>query len=223
MPRSISHFLLPVISFALFLTPPSAQADLVWAQREIHVSATPLQKEIVASFPFENTGAEVVRFKDLRSGCSCVSMTVSTMVVPPGAKGDVTVRFAPEFRIGKQKRPIAVSFDDENETKLSLYLIVDIPEIIRPEPLFLRWTPEDALHPKSVTLVTDENYPIESVSIRSRHHGWATRATPIANSRNYSVEVLPNRTGKPQGQYVEVEARLASGEVKRTQVYVVVR
>jgi hypothetical protein len=198
-------------------------ADLAWDAKEIHLKATPSDKEVVARYGFRNEGKEAVKFKSFASTCGCVAITVSTMVVPPGAKGDVTVTFAPEFRIGTQRRPIAIQFDDEERTKMALYLIVEIPEIVRPQPAFLKWGEGEAMERKSVTIVTDEKYPVESIRVLSSHPSWKTKVTPLENSRNYALEVLPRRGPAPQGQYVEVEAKLADGQTKRANLYVVVR
>ena len=133
------------------------------------------------------------------------------------------MKFTPEFRTGDQKRPIAIQFDDERQTRMALYLRVEIPEIIRPQPLFMRWGPEENLDPKAVTIVTDDKYRVESVSILPVNPLWETKVTPIENSGSYSLQIQPKRRQGPQAQFVEVEAKLAGGLVKRTRVYVVVR
>jgi Protein of unknown function (DUF1573) len=208
---------------ALLVSVPLASAQLVWENKEVHIKAAPMEKEVVARYPFKNEGKEVVKFKDFRSACGCVSITTSTMVVPPGESGEVTVKFVPEHRLGDQKRPIAVQFDDEKQSRIALYLRVEIPEIIRPQPIFLRWGAEETLEPKSVTIVTDENYPVESMKVRSVHPLWDARVTPIANSRNYTLQITPKRGQGPQSRHVELEALLANGHIKRTNLYVVVR
>jgi hypothetical protein len=208
---------------ALFLGSFAAHGELLWERKEVRLKATPLEREVVAVYPFKNEGAETIKFKSFKSTCGCVSITTSTMVVPPGAKGEVTVKFAPEYRIGDQKRPIAVEFDDERRTRMALYLRVEIPEIVRTEPIFLKWGPEESLGAKTVTIITDDQYPVESVSIRPTNPLWETKVERIENSRNYTLQVLPKRGPTPQAQYVEVEAKLADGQTKRTNLYVVVR
>ena len=207
---------------AVLLAGSSASAELVWESKEVHLKASPLDKVVVARYPFRNDGTEVVKFKSFKSACGCIEITATTMAVQPGGKGEVTVKFTPEFRIGDQKRPIAVQFDDAKQSRMALYLRVEIPEIVRPQPIFLRWGPEEALEAKAVTIVTDEQYPVESVSVRTTNPLWVTTVTPTENSRNYTLQVLPKRRVS-QAQYVEVEAKLADGQVKRTNVYVVVR
>jgi Protein of unknown function (DUF1573) len=197
--------------------------NLVWEQREVSLKAQPEDKEVTAQYRFKNEGRETIKFKSFKSACDCVSITASTMEVPPGGQGEVTVKFVPEHRIGTQKRPIAVQFDDATRSRMALYLTVEIPEIIRPQPIFLRWGPEEAIGPKSVTIVADEKYRVESMSVRGNPKHWQAKVMPIENSRNYLLEVLPKRTGMPQAQYVEVEAKFADGQVKRTNLYVVVR
>lgn len=218
--KTLSH---SAFTAALFLSASLANAELVWERKEVHLKALPTDKEVVASYPFKNEGTEPVKFKSFKSACGCVSITASTMVVPPGEKGEVTVKFTPEFRIGSQKRPIAIQFDDATQSKMALYLKVEIPEVIRPQPIFLKWGPEETMDPKAVTILTDEQYPVESVSVRSPHPQWEAKVVPIENSRNYSVQILPMRGREPQSRYVEVEAKMADGQVKRTNVYVVVR
>jgi hypothetical protein len=208
---------------ALLLTGLSARAELTWEHKEVHLKASPDEQEVVARYPFRNDGTETVKFKTFRSACGCVAITTSTMAVPPGAKGEVTVKFAPEYRLGDQKRPIVVQFDDAKQSKMALYLRVEIPEIVRPQPIFLKWGEQEEIEPKAVTIVTDEKYPVESVRVRTCHPAWETKITPIENSRNYTLEVLPRRGPAPHSQYVELEAKLADGRLKRTNVYVVVR
>lgn len=218
-----SSMYLRVFAAVLFAAGSTVHADLVWEKKEIRLKAEPLDKEVVARYAFKNESAEAVRFKSFDSSCGCVSITVSTMVVPPGASGDVAVTFAPEHRIGTQKRPIVVQFDDSKQSKMALYLIVEIPEIIRPQPLFLKWEEGEKIEPKTTTIVTDESYPVESMRVRSTHPHWQITLTQIENSRNYSVQVLPRRGPAPEAQYVEVEATLTDGHIKRTNLYVVVR
>lgn len=197
--------------------------NLVWDAKEIHLKAAPLEKEVVATYPFRNEGNETIKFKSFSSTCGCVSITVSTMVVPPGAKGEVTVVFAPEHRLGIQKRPIVIQFDDVERSRMALYLIVDIPEIVKPSPKFLKWAEGETIEPKSVTIVTDEKYPVESMRIISNHPHWKTKVTPVGNGGDHTLEILPRRGSMPLGEYVEVEAKLADGRIKRTNLYVVVR
>ena len=205
------------------LLPSAAGAELAWDTKEIRLKATASAKEVVARYRFRNDGSESVRFRSFNSTCGCVSITVSTMVVPPGASGEVVVNFAPEFRQGVQRRPIAVQFDDAQLSRMALYLVVEIPEIVKPQPAYLKWAEGETIEPKSVTIVTDENYSVESMRVRSSHPQWATKILPVENSHNFTLEVLPRRAPIPQGQYVEVEAKLTDGQVKRTNLYVVVR
>lgn len=200
-----------------------ARGELVWESRDVRVKATPEDKEVTAQYRFKNDGKELVKFRSFKSACGCISITASTMEVPPGGQGEVTVKFVPEYRIGAQKRPIAVQFDDERNSRTALYLTVDIPEIIKPQPIFLLWDPEEPIQPKSVTIVADEKYPVESMIVRSVHPHWQAKVVPIENSGNYTLEVLPRRGAAPQGKFVEVEAKFKDGQVKRTNLYVVVR
>ena len=223
MKKSIKPLCCSAFASALVFISSFAHAELIWEQKDLHLNAEPLQKEVIARYPFKNKGAEPVKFKSFKSACGCVSITASTMEVPPGGKGEVIVKFTPEFRLGDQKRPIVVQFDDAKQSRMALYLRVEIPEIVRPEPIFLRWGPEETLEPKTVTIVTDGKYPVESVSVRSKHPLWEAQITPIENTRNYTLQVVPKRGQGPLAQNVEVEAKLADGNVKRTNVYVVVR
>ncbi|MDB6173958.1 MAG: hypothetical protein JWL59_3269 [Chthoniobacteraceae bacterium] len=220
---SIRSLYKPAFAAALLVTSFTARAELVWEKKEVQLKATPFDKEVVAHYPFKNEGTEPVKFKAFKGACSCVSITVSTMVVPPGTTGEVTVKFTPEFRIGNQKRPIAVLFDDDKQTKMALYLKVEIPEIIRPDPIFLKWAEGENLGPKTATIVVDEQYPMTDFSVRPINPLWTATITPIENSRNYTLQILPKRSDQPQAQYVEVEAKLADGQLKRMNIYVVVR
>ena len=74
------------LTAALLLTSPLAFAELVWEQKEVHLKATPMDKEVVARYPFKNEGTEPVKFKSFKSTCGCVSITTSTMVVPHGSR-----------------------------------------------------------------------------------------------------------------------------------------
>ncbi len=220
MTKALSRLTLAV---ALLLTCAASQAELVWKHKEVTLAATPLEKEVSATYPFTNEGKEPVKFRSFKSGCSCVTVTSTTMEVPPGGAGEVTVTFKPEFRIGSQKRPVAVQLDDPAQTRMALYLTVNIPEIVRPEPIFLRWGPEEALEPKAVTIVTDEQYPVNDLSVRPINPLWEAKVARIENSRNYSLRIQPKRGQNPQSQYVEVEAKLADGQLKRAKIYVVVK
>jgi len=214
--------LLSIVAFMALATTWS-RAELSWEKKEIRVEATPLEKEITVRYPFKNSGSEEVKFKSIRTGCSCVSAEVDRLTVPPGGTGEVTVKFTPEFRIGEQKRPIAIQLDDANQTKVALYLRVDIPEVIRPSPIFLKWAAEEAVTGKSVTIITDEKFPVESVRVLPMRPPIETKVSLSDDGKNYSVEVLPKRQPEPQAFYLNVEAKLRTGETKRTAVYVVIR
>lgn len=215
------HFAIHIGALALVVH--LSQAELAWQTKEVHLDASPLEQMVEARYPFRNTGTEIVRFKSFKSACGCLEVTASTMTVPPGATGEVKVVFTPEFRIGSQKRPIAVQFDDAKQSRIALYLTVDIPEIVRPEPKFLRWGEGETMAAKAVTIVTDAQYPVESMRVRTANPHWVTRIEPVTNTSNYRLEVLPTRGATPRGEYVELEARLKNGQIKRTNLYVVVR
>ncbi|MGV3533697.1 MAG: DUF1573 domain-containing protein [Chthoniobacteraceae bacterium] len=208
---------------ALLWTTADARAELVWDTKEVHLKAALSDTEVIARFPFKNTGGQSVKFKSFKSACGCVTIEASTMEVAPGSTGDVKVVFTPEFRQGKQKRPIAVQFDDEKQTRTALYLHVELPEVIRPQPIFLRWGPEETLGTKEVTLEVDADQQVESMTVLPSNPLWETKVSPAPKGRDYVLQVTPKGRRGTQSKYVEVEARLANGQVKRTNVYVVVR
>ena len=201
----------------------SARADLTWDAREIRLAATPADEEVIARYRYRNDGTTTVKFKSFKSACDCVSISTKEMTVPPGAAGEIVVSFRPEFRLGMQKRPIAIQFDDAEQSRMALYLQVEIPEIVRPQPIFLKWGSDEQMSPKTVRILTDDSYAVESMVVRPLPPRWEAKVTPVEGSREYQLEVKPYRGPVPQARYVEVEAKFADGKVKRTNVYVVVR
>jgi hypothetical protein len=209
----------------LFVAVP-ARAELTWKSVQVDLEATLEDKELKAQFPFKNEGTETVTFKEIKSTCGCVSMTVSNQVVPPGASGEVNVVFRPEYRVGVQKRPIMVEFDDAGHSRKALYLAVHLPEVLRAEPIALKWERNEKLEPKTATIVTDEKFPVKSLRVlpglEPGSQPVATEVTRVENSRNFSVEISPLKRGT-DALTLSLEATLEDGKVKRTDMFVIVR
>src|SRR5438552_18751043 len=81
----------PIIAFALsIIISLSARAELKWEQTTIELHPTPVDKQAVGHFKYQNPGKTLVRFKSVHASCGCTTAQSQKDEVPPGGTGEIT-------------------------------------------------------------------------------------------------------------------------------------
>jgi len=113
-----------LLVFLLALAGP-ALAGIEWETKLRDVRAEPGEKVVSVTFPFRNTGGEMVGISGIQTSCGCTSAKVDCKEVPAGGTGSVQVRFDIGNRKGEQVKGVIVRTSDRE--KHTLVLRVSLP------------------------------------------------------------------------------------------------
>ncbi|MHA3772829.1 DUF1573 domain-containing protein [Verrucomicrobiota bacterium sgz303538] len=207
---------------ALVSTGASAFCELTWEKREVEVKLTPFEKEVIAKFPFKNTGSKPVKILSARSNCGCTTAMMKKTEYAPGENGEVVAKFTVGARMGLQRKPITVQTDDEKERTVALYLVADIPSVLTMPKSFLLWKEGEANDTRSLTVNTGSAYPVKELLVQpdSKHlQVEVHRVSPT----EFRIDVTPNAATARLVSTLQLEAVLDGDMRKRAHAYVSVR
>ncbi len=173
------------------LWPLSLSAQIEWPVKEIEFKAKPEHTRTVAKFPFVNKGKETVTITQIQSSCGCTAALPNNnkREYAPGEKGEIEAVFDHGDRIGFQQKQITVTTSDAPTMPTVLTLKVHIPEILKIDPPFVFWTPQDKASPKLVRLTVGVEEPVRIIQVRTDHENFKAELKVVEEGRSYEVLV----------------------------------
>lgn len=166
----------------------AAFAALEFENPRLELPAPPSgTKEIIAEFPFKNTGTSTVIILGTESSCGCTVPEITEKTYAPGASGKLKARFEVGDRQGLQTKQLTVKTDAGDQL---LAFSVTLPTRLLVTP---------RLH---VFRVGEPSEQIFTVAIRS--DGPVSSLTLGSPSPNYTAEI----TEKTPGTDYEILVRL---------------
>lgn len=211
--------------FAALALPGVAPAALVWETREVTLIASATDREIVAHYPFKNTGARAVAILDVVSSCDCTTTAVTRRVLAPGETGALTARLAVGGRSGLQENTIAVLTDDAGGEPTVLRLRAHIASLVSLSAPLLHWS-VGAEPVEAVTIVAAAGpLRIASLAVTEIHPADAAgaRVETLDAGLRYQVRVRPATTNRTANFAVSCSVRFTDGTSEALVVHGMVR
>lgn len=140
------------IFLAWSLTTSIAQAQLSWSERTIALKPDAGVEEIVAVFPFSNTGDTPITITDMKTDCGCTTATLAKTIYAPGESGEIRTVFNVGNRIGREVKAIHVTTSDAPHRPVELKLDVTIPPLLTLSPRMVWWARNGDDVPQTITL-----------------------------------------------------------------------
>lgn len=99
-------------------------AGLEWEATFREMDPKPGEKVYVATFPFRNPTAEMIKITGIQTSCGCTSAKADIKEIPPGGTGSVLVRFDAGNRTGEQVKMAIIRTSDKDKHKLILRVVL---------------------------------------------------------------------------------------------------
>jgi hypothetical protein len=219
---STARLLRAVAIAGALLSGHSASAGLTWEKTEVILNATPFDKELIAEFPFKNTGDKPVKIVGMRSNCGCTTAILKKTEYAPGESGVIAAKFEIGVRMGEQKKPILVRTDDPHAKEIGLYLVARIPQVITMSQSFALWREGESRDKKTLSIATSPDYRVKDV-VATLDNKKFTVEIERASATEFRLHVTPVLSTGRGTATVQLVAELESGEKKRGYAYLQVR
>jgi hypothetical protein len=200
---------------------PVFAASLKWQTTEIHLQAGFGQKQVVAAFPFRNTGVEPVHIVSVVPSCSCLTAESGKEIFLPGEAGEIRAEFVFAENVGHQIKTIAVTTDDPSGRATVLKLIVDIPQPVDVSLRFLFWRAGSAPEEKTIEIVLTAPAQMERGELQCSNPLFVARLEAGSGGR-YRLLVKPADTQQPAAGTIGLRVTIA-GQPQVYQIYVAVK
>jgi len=210
------------VNFFLFLALAlcsTSHAQLKWEKRNLEFHPSVSDTQVVAEFPFANIGKKPVKIKDLKTSCGCTTATLDKEIYAPGEKGKITAIFEIGGRTGVQDKHVYVTSDDRKEPELVLGFKATIPKILDVDPIFINWTKDDGLKPRTVNIKVLGDFPVHHLEVTSTSPDMAFEVKHTEGSRVFQIILTPHQTKDGISAGIEINPDFPKNPPKYFHVY----
>lgn len=188
------------------VSPAVVSAEVNWPQRMVELRPKPNEPQVVATFPFTNSGKNPVTITSLKTSCDCTTASLARYTYAPGEGGSITATFTIGGRTGTQTKTILVQTTDETEGTVLLTMQVHLPEVLTLTPRYVSWPVGGEREAKSVILrVEHPNTPVKVLLVRSSSPVLVAELKTVEEGNKYLVTLTPNETDRALSARITVE------------------
>lgn len=181
---------------------------LDWPTTAVEFRPNESQKEVVAAFPFKNTGSVPVQIISIVPSCDCLSIKLAKETIAPGEAGEMRVGFALDGRSGRQERTIMVTSDDAPDLPTMLRLSVELPEPVAISPKFLYWRIGELAEEKAITITVSDSAKLKLGDVMCPEASFTVRLEPGNGGGRYRVLIQPASTVGPAQTSIRLHATI---------------
>jgi hypothetical protein len=194
----------------LFLVNPVSllAQQLKWDKTSLEFRPELSATNIVAKFPFRNTGDKPLTIRSVNSSCGCTTVDLPKKVYEPGEKGEIVANFVFGGREGEQNKGILVESDDPKAPYSNLELKVHIPKVFDVTPSYLSWMVGKESSPKVVSVRLPAELKIEAIDVKSSDDKLfkaELRFKKSTTAKEYEVLVTPLDTSRLGGGSIQIQ------------------
>jgi hypothetical protein len=183
-----------------------ASAALTWENKEADLHPSLGDKTAVAHFKYKNTGDKPVKITSVHASCGCTTAALAKDVVAPNESGEITATFNIGGRSGVQVKTITVTTDDQPDQPTILKMTTTIPQLLEVKPIFLFWSANDVLNPKTITVDVGGDFPVTKLNVTSTDKSISTEVQPVPDKKEFKIVVKPTEAGRPINASLKIEA-----------------
>ena len=168
------------------------QPKIVFEEKEYDFGKPMGVDKVEHVYKFRNDGKADLKVDKVNTTCGCTAALLSSNVIPPGGKGEVTATFTVGSRQGQQTKHIYVLSNDPNTPRETLTLkgFITPPVNVEPASIFLQ--PKDTVSMKAVKISQTMNEELKLGEVTSRLNLVNTqiKEQPPENGKKcYSLEI----------------------------------
>lgn len=194
---------------------PSAGAKITFNQLTHEFGVISDEKEVETKFRFTNSGTSELEIANLQGSCGCTVPALEKKKYAPGESGEITVRYNPHNRRGKQSTNVTVTTNSADSPQVVLSVKSEVKPTVMTEPqVATLGQVQRGAEGKTTLMITSRKLDLE-----------VTQITPNDAKVNAKVgqKIETTLEGEKVVQY-PVEISLASGAaVGQVQTQCVVR
>jgi hypothetical protein len=202
---AMKNYALPAVIGLLLALQGAVHGALVWESTEADLHPSLSDKTAVGHFKYKNTGDKPVKITSVHPSCGCTTAALAKDVVGPNEGGEITATFHIGDRSGVQQKTITVTTDDTTAKPTILKLVATIPQLLQVHPVFVYWSANDALDPKTITVTVDPEFPVTKLMVTSTDKSIATQVKPGPGEKTFSIIVTPTESGRPINAALKIE------------------
>jgi hypothetical protein len=195
-----------LVSFCLVtVLAGSAHAALTWETTAADLHPALTDKTAVAHFKYKNTGDKPVKITSVHPSCGCTTAALAKDVVAPNESGEITATFNIGGRVGVQNKTITVMTDADASQPTILKLTATIPRLLELQPMFIYWSANDLLKPKTITAKIGGDFPVTKLNVTATDKSIATEVGPENDAKEFKIVVKPQEAGRPINATLKIE------------------
>lgn len=195
------------------------QAALVWENPVANLQPKVSDETAVAHFKYKNTGDKPVKITAVHPSCGCTTAAPPKEAIAPGASGVIDATFHIGNRTGEQTKTIHVTTDEPNDPGTTLTLNATIPQVLEVKPIFLYWTRNQKLDPKTVTAKLGGDFPVKDLKLTCTDPQIKTAVTPAADGKSFQISITPETTNRPVVASLKIQPDFPKEKPKYYYVY----
>ncbi len=113
-----------------FLFRPVSPDPTITTDRDKHDFGTIPGTEVVETkFKVRNVGGKTLEISRVQTSCGCTSSVIGSQSLKPGASCELSVKYDPRGRSGRQARTIWLFSNDPKTPQKQLVIISDVPSL----------------------------------------------------------------------------------------------
>ena len=183
----------------------SAHAALTWETTTADLHPTLTDKTAVAHFKYKNTGDKPVKITSVHPSCGCTTAALAKDVVGPNESGEITATFNIGGRVGVQNKTITVTTDADASQPTILKLTATIPRLLEIQPMFIYWSANDLLKPKTITAKVGGDFPVTKLNVTTTDKSIVTEVRSENDAKEFQIVVKPQEAGRPINAALKIE------------------
>jgi hypothetical protein len=173
--------------------PATESGGLVFSPQFQEIEANPGDNSVVVFFTVENTTGEGIKVASIRSGCTCLDVTIDKDPIPAGEKAIITGEFDISELRGRSIKSISVK-PDRKSRPVVLSTSIQIEEIYTLTESLTTWKVGDKPETKRVEFRVLRDEPIRILSAESQREEVTCEIEVIEEGRAYDLKLTPNST-----------------------------
>ena len=205
------------------LFPAATLSALEWPTTRVELSATAGDSEVVAEFPFKNTGASPVSILNLQTSCDCTSATASSTTLAPGESGQVRAVFTLGERVGRQQKTVEVTSSDAPAQPTTLVLRVNIAEVVASHPRIHFWKLNETPNANVFDFRSVGSHMIRSIDPPAEIPGIWHQFEMDPSKNIFRLHLKPLSTAAPSNSVIRLTAHVDGRPPLPVVVYALVK
>lgn len=221
----LTKFRFTTLMLAIALLPGFCRGALVWESQRVNIEGKSNSGVLAAQFHFKNTGDTTITITEIKASCGCTTTELTKRTYTPGEEGSIKALMAVGIRAGVQEKSILVTTDDAPGKPVTLWLRVNIQQLLTFSSEMLFWRANEGLMEKSVDIGVASPLRLESLAVDRpiSPDGVESRIEVIEAGTHYRIFIRPSSIAKVTTTAIPCLAKFVDGTSQAFTVFALVR